>query len=174
MHIPDSTPKSRTFAINLRLMNAFIPASRPEKFICWHFHENMIYYNVMDHCKGDAFLMNDHDTTLAVLKEAVHRLCLRKGWGVEGVQNPQQVAMAMTVEMSELLEHFQWMNQEDVRALVAGEKPGKTAQIAEEFADVMMYGMQLARTLGIDVAHEVERKIDIVDHRPVKEDEPKR
>ena len=128
----------------------------------------------MDHCKGDAFPMNDRDTTIAALKEAVHRLCLRKGWGVEGVQNPQQVAMAMTVEMSELLEHFQWMNPEDVRALVAGEKPEKTAQIAEEFADVMMYGMQLARTLGIDVAHEVERKIDIVDHRPVKEDEPKR
>ena len=118
--------------------------------------------------------MNDRETTVSQLKEAVHQLCLRKGWGVEGIQNPQQVAMAMTVEMSELLEHFQWMNPDDVRALVAGEKPGKTAQIAEEFADVMMYGMQLARTLGIDVAHEVERKIDIVDHRPVKEDEPKR
>ena len=118
--------------------------------------------------------MNDRTTTISELKEAVHALCLRKGWGENGVQNPQQVAMAMTVEMSELLEHFQWMNPDDVRALVAGEKPGKTAQIAEEFADVMMYGMQLARTLGIDVAHEVERKIDIVDHRPVKEDEPKR
>ena len=118
--------------------------------------------------------MNDRETTLSSLKEAVHQLCLRKGWGEEGVQNPQQVAMAMTVEMSELLEHFQWMNPDDVRALVAGENPGKTAQIAEEFADVMMYGMQLVRTLGIDIAREVERKIDIVDHRPVRPDEPKR
>ncbi len=118
--------------------------------------------------------MNDRETTLFEIKEAVHRLCLRKDWGVQGVQNPQQVAMAMTVEMSELLEHFQWMNPEDVRALMAGEHPEKTALIAEEFADVMMYGVQLARTLGIDIAHEIERKIDIVDHRPIRKDEPRR
>ena len=118
--------------------------------------------------------MNDRETTVFDLKEAVHQLCLRKGWGEMGVQNPQQVAMAMTVEMSELLEHFQWMNPEDVRALMDGKNPGKTALIAEEFADIMMYGMQLARTLGIDVAHQIERKIDIVDHRPIKKDEPKR
>ena len=119
--------------------------------------------------------MHDDVTTVSQLKEAVHEMCLKKGWGGEtGVQNPQQVAMAMTVEMSELLEHFQWMNPEDVRALMDGKNPEKTALIAEEFADIMMYGMQLARPLGIDVAHQIERKIDIVDHRPVKKDEPKR
>ena len=118
--------------------------------------------------------MLDRESTISDLKEAVHALCLRKGWGIEGVQNPQQVAMAMTVEMSELLEHFQWMNPDDIKLLMEGGMPEKRAQIAEEFADVMMYGMQLARTLGIDVSHEVERKINIVDHRPVKPDEPKR
>lgn len=118
--------------------------------------------------------MNDANTTISDLKEAVHQLCLRKGWGVEGVQNPQHVAMAMTVEMSELLEHFQWLNPEDVDALLAGRDPQRTAQIAEEFADVMMYGLQLARTLGIDVTEQVLRKIDIVDHRPPKNYDPKR
>ena len=118
--------------------------------------------------------MNDRETTIDQLKQAVHELCMRKGWGENGRQNPQQVAMAMTVEMSELLEHFQWMGPEDVRALMEGKNPEKTALIAEEFADVFMYGMQLARTLGIDVAAQVERKIDIVDHRPAKKDEPKR
>ena len=118
--------------------------------------------------------MNDNDTTISALKEQLHRLCLRKGWGVEGVQNPQHVAMAMTVEMSELLEHFQWLDPPDVDALVAGRDPERTALIAEEFADVMMYGLQLARTLGIDVTEQVLRKIDIVDHRPPKKYNPKR
>lgn len=118
--------------------------------------------------------MNDQDTTIATLKEAVHRLCLRKGWGVEGVQNPQHVAMAMTVEMSELLEHFQWLNPEDVDALLQGRDPERTALIAEEFADVMMYGLQLTRCLGIDVTEQVLRKIDIVDRRPPKPYNPKR
>lgn len=118
--------------------------------------------------------MNDNNTTVAGLKEQVHRLCLRKGWGVEGVQNPQHVAMAMTVEMSELLEHFQWLNPEDVTALMEGRDEERRAMIAEEFADVMMYGLQLTRTLGIDITQQVMRKIDIVDHRPNRANEPKR
>ena len=118
--------------------------------------------------------MNDSNTTLSELKEQVHQLCLRKGWGVEGVQNPQHVAMAMTVEMSELLEHFQWLDHEDVVDLMEGRDPERVALIAEEFADVMMYGLQLARTLGIDVTEQVLRKIDIVDRRPPKPYNPKR
>ena len=118
--------------------------------------------------------MNDSNTTLDMLKEQVHQLCLRKHWGVNGVQNPQQVAMAMTVEMSELLEHFQWLNPEDVRALMEGRDPQRRAMIAEEFADVMMYGLQLMRTLGIDITGQILRKIDIVDRRPPKPYNPKR
>ena len=118
--------------------------------------------------------MNDCDTTISALKEQVHQLCLRKGWGVEGVQDPQHVAMAMTVEMSELLEHFQWLDHADVVALMEGRDPERVALIAEEFADVMMYGLQLTRTLGIDITQQVLRKIDIVDHRPPKTCDPKR
>ena len=118
--------------------------------------------------------MNDSNTTLAELKEQVHQLCLRKGWGVEGVQDPQHIAMAMTVEMSELLEHFQWLNPQDVQALMEGRDPGRCAMIAEEFADVMMYGLQLMRTLNIDITEQILRKIDIVDHRPPRRDDPKR
>lgn len=116
----------------------------------------------------------DRNTSIADLKQRVHELCLRKGWGIDGVQNPQHVAMAMTVEMSELLEHFQWLNPEDVDRLVQGGDPKRCDMIAEEFADVMMYGLQLARTLNIDVTEQILRKIDIVDHRPPKAYNPKR
>ena len=119
-------------------------------------------------------MRNDGNTSLDQLKEDVHQLCLRKGWGIDGVQDPQHVAMAMTVEMSELLEHFQWLNPEDVQRLMRGEDPERLAQIAEEFADVMMYGLQLARTLGFDITQQILRKIDIVDHRPPKTGAPAR
>lgn len=109
--------------------------------------------------------MNDRDTTLDMLKREVHALCLRKGWGDDGVQNPQHVAMAMTVEMSELLEHFQWLGEAGVRSLMNGEDPARVEMIAEEFADVMMYGLQLTRTLGIDITEAILRKIEIVNGR---------
>ena len=73
--------------------------------------------------------MNDLDTTLDTLKGEVYALCLRKGWGVDGVQNPQHVAMAMTVEMSELLEHFQWMGDEDVQRFYAGKTPNASSRL---------------------------------------------
>ncbi|MEE1199218.1 MAG: MazG-like family protein [Christensenellales bacterium] len=109
--------------------------------------------------------MNDTNTTIATLKDQVIALCIRKGWGENGIQNPQHVAMAMTVEMSELLEHFQWLNEADVRRLMNGDDPERLAQIGEEFADIMMYGLQLTRTLGIDVTEQILRKIDIVNQR---------
>ena len=102
-------------------------------------------------------MLHDDTTTVSQLKEAIYALCLEKGWGVDGVQNPQQVAMAMTVEMSELLEHFQWLSPEGVRRLMDGEDPQR---------DVMMYGMQLMRALKIDVSAEIEHKIDVVRGRP--------
>ena len=119
-------------------------------------------------------MRNDGNTCLDELKEDVLAHCRRKGWGVDGIQDPQHVAMAMTVEMSELLEHFQWLNHDDVQRLMDGGDPERIALIAEEFADVMMYGLQLARTLGFDITQQILRKIDIVDHRPPKTGEPAR
>ena len=88
---------------------------------------------------------DDSNTPIRELKRQILAMCRRKGWGDEnGVQNPQHVAMAMTVEMAELLEHFQWLNAEDVERLLRGGDPERVALIGEEFADVMMYGLQLA------------------------------
>ena len=118
---------------------------------------------------------SDSNTPIAELKRQVLAMCRRKGWGDEnGVQNPQHAAMAMTVEMAELLEHFQWLNAADVERLLRGDDPERVALIGEEFADVMMYGLQLADALHIDVTEQILRKIDIVDRRMPKPNEPKR
>lgn len=117
---------------------------------------------------------NDGNTTISELKKEVLALCVRKGWGKDGIQNPQHVAMAMTVEMSELLEHFQWLNEADIARLLDGGDPERIAQIAEEYADVMMYGLQLMQALNVDVTGQILRKIDIVDHREPKPYNPVR
>lgn len=111
--------------------------------------------------------MTDDKTTVSQLKKAVHEMCLKKGWGGEsGIQNPQHVAMAMTVEMSELLENFQWLDPDEVTALLEGRDEARVRRIAEEYADVCMYGLQLMWSLGIDLSAEIERKIGIVMERP--------
>ena len=110
---------------------------------------------------------DDNNTPIAALKREILAMCRRKGWGDEnGVQNPQHVAMAMTVEMAEMLEHFQWLEEKDVQALMRGEDPERVALIAEEFADVMIYGLQIMTVLGVDVSEQILRKLDIVRKRP--------
>ena len=89
------------------------------------------------------------------------------------MQNPQHVAMAMTVEMSEVLEHFQWLSEADVRALMRGEDEKRRAEIAEEMADVLIYMLQLSYALKVDLAANVERKLGIVEKRKYNENTEK-
>ena len=60
----------------------------------------------------------------------------------------------------------QWLDADGVQALLDGKDPKRVREIGEEFADVMMYGLQLMRALDIDVSSEIERKIGIVLKRP--------
>ncbi len=60
---------------------------------------------------------------------------------------PKNVASALIVEAGELLEHFQWMTEEESRNL----SPEKLAEVRGEMADVLLYLVQLGNVLGIDV-----------------------
>ena len=93
------------------------------------------------------------------------------GWGDEnGIQNPQQMAMAMSVEMGEMLEHFAWLDADGVQRLLAGDMPKRRENIAEEFADVLIYGLQVMNALHVDIADAVLSKVDIVRQRAVDPD----
>jgi len=118
--------------------------------------------------------MNDRETTIGQLSDAIRALCVEKDWGRDGEQNPQHVAMAMSVEMAELLENFQWLEPDEVEALWEGKDPQRAEKIAEEFADVMMYGLQLMYVLKMDVSEHVEKKIARVLKRPENYYEDKR
>ncbi len=71
--------------------------------------------------------------------------------------NPKNLAMALSVEVAELVECYQWLDLEQARQLTEGE-PGRT-QVAEEMADVLMYLLHLARETGIDLEAACEAKL---------------
>ena len=82
--------------------------------------------------------MMDENTTIQDLKDAVRDMCIYRGWGGEkALQDPQRMAMAMTIELGELMEHFAWLDGEGIARLMAGEMPQRREHIAEELADVM-------------------------------------
>jgi len=70
--------------------------------------------------------------------------------------NPKDMAMALSIEASELMEHFLWKTPEEVAARVEE----KREEIEEEVADVAIYLVELADILGIDLFQAMERKME--------------
>lgn len=68
--------------------------------------------------------------------------------------NPKDLAISISLEAAELLETFQWSGTD----LIAPEKQGN---IVEELADVAIYCIYLADTIGVDLAETINTKIAI-------------
>ncbi len=75
----------------------------------------------------------------------------------EQFHSPKNLAMALSVEVSEIVEHFQWLTQEESNRL----DPAKVKKIREEIGDVMIYLARLADRLGIDPIQAAEEKMRI-------------
>jgi len=71
--------------------------------------------------------------------------------------SPKNLVMALSVEVSELLEHFQWLTEEQSSAL----PPKKLQQVREEIGDVLIYLTRLADKLGVDMLEEAAKKIEV-------------
>lgn len=65
--------------------------------------------------------------------------------------NSKDLALALSIEASELLELFLWKGNEEA-------DPGK---LKEELADVLMYALLLADKQGLDIKQIIEDKIKI-------------
>ncbi|MEU3249838.1 nucleotide pyrophosphohydrolase [Streptomyces sp. NPDC006997] len=71
---------------------------------------------------------------------------------------PKNLAAALSVEASELLEIFQWLTPEESARVMSD--PGAAHRVTDEVADVLAYLLQLCATLGIDPLAALAAKID--------------
>ena len=69
--------------------------------------------------------------------------------------NPKDVALSLTLEAAEVLEHFQWKTGEEMEKYAKEHKDN----IGEELADVMGWVLVLAHDLGIDIVEACDKKI---------------
>jgi len=93
------------------------------------------------------------NSDLQSLTQALRDFAKARDW--EQFHSPKNLAAALTVEASELLEHFQWLTEEQSRDLPAA----KQAEVAAEAADVLLYLLQLCDKLGIDLAQAARQKL---------------
>jgi dCTP diphosphatase len=89
------------------------------------------------------------------LRDAIKAFTEKRDW--EQFHSPKNLAMALSVEVSEVVEHFQWLTQEESRNLPVD----KLAEVREEIGDVMIYLTELADKLGIDPVEAAKAKLRI-------------
>jgi NTP pyrophosphatase (non-canonical NTP hydrolase) len=71
--------------------------------------------------------------------------------------NPKDLAISLVLEATELLEHFQWKNPEEMTEYVAKNKP----VIGEEIADVLYWILLISNDLDIDLSAALVQKLKI-------------
>jgi NTP pyrophosphatase (non-canonical NTP hydrolase) len=87
------------------------------------------------------------------LTEEMHRFVRSKGWyekGSKRPQTPRNLAISLSLEAAEILEHFQWRDE-----------PKDKEELASELADVALYLLQLSSVSGIDLEQAVLKKLKV-------------
>lgn len=79
----------------------------------------------------------------------------RKDRDWEQFHNPKDIAISLSLEASEVLEHFQWKNAEEIKAYTKIHKD----EIGEELADVFNWVILLSHDLNIDIFEAAQNKI---------------
>ncbi|MGM0432405.1 MAG: nucleotide pyrophosphohydrolase [Spirochaetota bacterium] len=93
------------------------------------------------------------DTQL--VQQLIQKFVTDRQW--ERYHTPKNVAIALSVEVSELLEIFQWKTDQEVSDI---DKNSDTfVKIKEEFADSMIYLLRFADLLDIDAEEVVLEKL---------------
>lgn len=90
---------------------------------------------------------------LEALQQQIRDYADERDW--DQFHSPKNLVMALSVEASELLEHFQWLTEEESQALGTE----KRAQVAAEMSDVLVYLLRLSDKLDIDLLAAVQQKM---------------
>lgn len=87
------------------------------------------------------------------IRQQVREFVAARDW--EQFHSPKNLAMALIVEAAELVEHFQWLTEDQSDHL----PPEKLAEVELELADIQVYLISLAARLGVDIPAAVQKKL---------------
>ena len=92
-------------------------------------------------------------TDLESLRDQLRTFASDRDWNQ--FHSPKNLAAALAVEASELLEHFQWLTEAQSQQL----PPEALNEVSNEVADVLLYLIRISDKLGIDLIAAAKAKI---------------
>ncbi len=100
--------------------------------------------------------MTDETTKIKELKEIVRLFCEERDW--DQYHNAKDLAIAISTESSELLEHFRFKSEKEIEEFFKDAK--KKEEISDEMADVLYFLVLLAQRYDVDLTTALRKKIE--------------
>lgn len=92
---------------------------------------------------------------IAALQAKLRQFAVERDW--EQFHTPKNLAASISVEAAELLEIFQWLNDEQSKNI--SQNPAELRRVEEELADIFLYLIRLADRLNIDLSEAAAKKL---------------
>lgn len=90
---------------------------------------------------------------LTKIAKDLEEFAVKRDWNQ--FHSPKNLSMALSVEVAELVEEFQWLTEEQSAKLATE----KLAKVKDEIGDIMIYLVRLSSKLGIDLISAANDKI---------------
>lgn len=100
--------------------------------------------------------IDDRTTTLQQIKKAADDFRNERDW--KKFHNPKDLGLALVTEVGELLEHFRYKTDAEIREYLQDRKNKK--EIEYELADIMHLNMLLAVEMDIDISKAYFEKLE--------------
>ena len=88
------------------------------------------------------------------LQHSIQQFAKEREW--QGFHSPKNLVMALSVEVSELMEYFQWLTEDESRNL----DTKRRNEVKDEIGDVMIYLANLCHKLDIDPILAAKQKLE--------------
>jgi NTP pyrophosphatase (non-canonical NTP hydrolase) len=93
--------------------------------------------------------MND----IQALTDTITKFREARDW--KQFHNPKDMSLSLVLEATEVMEHFQWRNVDEMEQYVAKHKD----EIGEELADVLYWVLLMSHDMGIDIKEALQKKL---------------
>ena len=103
--------------------------------------------------------MSMHPDSLDDLRVRLAAFAAQREW--DQFHSPKNLSMALIAECAELIEHFQWMSEEQSKNL----EPKKLQAVSHELADILIFLIRVADKLDVNLIEAANVKIGINEQR---------
>jgi NTP pyrophosphatase (non-canonical NTP hydrolase) len=98
--------------------------------------------------------MDERLIDITALQGVLAAFIRARDWGK--YHSPKNLSMALSVEVAELVEIFQWKTEAETREIMA---TSEAEHVRQELADIFIYLTELADVLGVDLNAAIASKL---------------